>query len=156
MEVGSFSFPRMLAFDVGLRRIGVARSTALGQGEPLAVLPVRNRQWRLLCLDISRFVREYEIQEFVVGLPFNMDGSRGASARLSEEFAHWLRKTFLDIRVVLEDERLTTEQARERLAEAGVRGRKARKRIDAAAACMIVESRLARLAMEARKAERGA
>ena len=146
----------MLAFDVGLRRVGVARSTALGRGEPLATLSVSNRQWRLLFPDIEKLIGEYEIEEFVVGLPRNMDGSFGAQARLSEEFSRSLGKAFPGIRVVLEDERLSTEQARERLAEAGVRGRKAKQWIDAAAACMIVEARLQRLAAEARRAQRDA
>jgi len=144
------SIPRMLGFDVGRSRVGVARSTALGRGEPLAVLRVKNRPWASIRPEIEALVREHEIDELVVGLPRNMDGSLGGQARYSQQFARSLANAFPKIPVVFEDERLTTEAAFERLAEAGVRGPKARERVDAVAASLIVEGRLARLEHERR------
>ena len=142
------SIPRLLAFDVGASRIGVARSSALGCGEPVTTFHVKNRPWRLVKAEIETLVREFEIEGFVVGLPRNMDGTLGFQARHSEAFARRLSKSFPSIPVALEDEQLTTEEAFERLAEAGVRGRKAQERVDAVAACLIVEGRLARLKQE--------
>jgi len=140
--------PRLLAFDVGESRVGVARSTALGRGEPVATLLVKNRPWRLVKDEIEALVREFEIEGFVVGLPRNMDGSLGFQAQRTERFARSLQKAFPSLPVVMEDERLTTEEAFERLAEAGIRGQKARRRVDAAAACLIVEGHLARLELQ--------
>lgn len=139
---------KRLAFDVGLSRVGVARSTALGRGEPVATLRSKERPWSALMPEIEGLVREFEIEGFVVGLPLNMDGSTGPQARCSESFAEALREAFPDVPVAMEDERLTSAEALERLHEIGVSGKKAREKIDAAAACLIVEAHL-----ERRKAE---
>jgi putative Holliday junction resolvase len=136
--------PSLLAFDVGEARVGLARSTALGLGEPVTILRVKGRAWSEIEKEIAKIVEEFGIEGFVVGLPRNMDGSLGPQARYSEEFAQKLGRSFPGIPVVLEDERLSTEEAYERLAEIGVRGRKAKERVDAVAACVILESSLQR------------
>ncbi len=145
---------RLMAFDAGAVRIGVARSTALGTAEPTATIQAKGRAWRDVAREIGELIRLYNPARLVVGWPKNMDGSVGAQARQCEQFANALRNSFPGIEVALEDERMTTEGAYERLADAGKRGRKARARIDAAAACMIVEAHLARLEHERRLAER--
>lgn len=137
--------PSILGFDTGRARIGIARSTALGTAEPLATLRAKNRPWADILAEIQHLAAQYQPDEFVVGLPRNMDGSLGPQARHAQRFAQRLQAACPAIPVHLEDERLTTEAAYERLAEQNIRGEKARQQVDATAAAIIVEARLARL-----------
>jgi putative Holliday junction resolvase len=78
----------------------------------------------------------------VVGLPLNLDGTRGAQAEKVLALVDDLRRR-LDVPVVTRDERLTTVEAEERLRAAGVTGWKERKRmIDQAAAVVILQEYL--------------
>jgi len=145
----AFANIRILGFDIGAARVGLARSTPLGTAEPLIVLQVKNRAWKKIAAEIRPLCARHAINQFVVGLPRNMDGSLGPQAQFAEQFATRLRRSFPEIPVFFEDERLTTEAAYERLAARGVLKKdKARETVDAVAAAIIVEARLARLAKE--------
>jgi putative Holliday junction resolvase len=102
---------RCLALDVGERRTGVAVGEWIAR--PLTTLKRRSR-----AEDFSRIghlVREHGIERLVVGLPLNMDGSRGAQARRVTRYARRmmgaLAEMGLEPELVLWDERLTTEEA---------------------------------------------
>jgi len=92
---------------------------------------------------IADLVREHEVDTLVVGLPLNMDGSRGFQARrvvrYAERMAAALAEQGLDVGLAFWDERLTTEEA-DRMR--GATGR--RVDIDAAAAAVILQSYLDR------------
>ena len=131
---------RLLALDVGDVRIGVAlsdESRTLASG--LATL--RSLGSRKDAQRVAALVREHGVGELVVGLPLRLDGSRGPQAEKVLAFVERLRRV-LRIPVVTRDERLTSVAATERLAEAGVRGRARRARIDQAAACLILQELL--------------
>jgi putative Holliday junction resolvase len=89
--------------------------------------------------------RAYEISRAVLGLPFNMDGSEGASARLARSFAPLLEAA-LGVPVELFDERLSTFEAESRLRERGVSAKDRREMIDAEAAAVILQGWLDRSA----------
>ncbi len=144
---------RLIGFDVGRARVGVARTTALETAEELGVLHVKNRPWAQVLDEARPWVEEFEIEGFVVGQPRNMDGTLGEQAQFTKGFARALRRAFPGMPVDMEDERLSTEEARVRLTAMGVKGSKAAERIDATAACVILESRLARLKLEERGKE---
>jgi len=91
-------------------------------------------------------VREHAVGEVVVGLPLRLDGSVGSRGEQVLAFVERLRRA-LRVPVVTRDERLTSVAAAERLAEAGVRRRDRRARIDQAAAALILQEHL-----DARKA----
>lgn len=139
-----FADRRILGFDVGRSRIGVARSTPLGTSEPLLTIKARNRKMADVLEEIAGLLTAHQINEIVVGLPLNMDGSEGAQAGQSRVFARRLVEKFPGVPVHMEDERLTTEAAYERLAERGIHGEKARHLVDAVAAAIIIEARLSR------------
>lgn len=133
--------PRALGIDYGRARLGLAVTDGLGiAAHPIGTLPNRGREPLLEA--IEREVREREIEHIVLGLPLNMDGSRGPMAREVERFARALRRR-LELPVELWDERLSSHEVESRLAERGVSWRRRKKRVDAAAAALILGEWLA-------------
>jgi putative holliday junction resolvase len=131
---------RLLALDVGDVRIGVAVSDetrTLASG----LKTLRSRGPRQDVQQVAALVRELAASELVVGLPLRLDGTAGPQAEKVLAFVERLRRS-LRIPVTTRDERLTSVAASERLAEAGVRGRDQKSRIDQAAACLILQELL--------------
>jgi putative holliday junction resolvase len=86
-------------------------------------------------------VREHDVGEVVVGLPLRLDGSVGPQGEKVLAFVDRLRRV-LRVPVVTRDERLTSVAADERLAEAGVKRRDRKSRIDRAAAALVLQEYL--------------
>ena len=82
-----------------------------------------------------------DIALIVVGLPVNMDGTRGDRAHKCEEFAAALTE-FSGIKTVLRDERLTTVSAHNALNVTNTRGKKRKAVVDAVSAVMILQDYL--------------
>jgi len=136
---------RLLALDVGDRRVGVAVSDASGLiATPLTVIVRRSKVEDFA--RILRLVREQEIEGLVVGLPLNDDGSLNPQARRIARYAAALeaalRAEGLELPLILWDERMSTWRAEEALVEAGRTARDRRKRMDAAAAAVILQDYL--------------
>ena len=134
--------PRLvLAFDFGLRRIGVACGDTLSRSaKPLEAVPAgpAGPQWPR----IEALVREWQPGLAVVGLPYNVDGSEGPMTTAARTFAAELgRRSGLAVELV--DERYSSLEAssmlRERRASGARRRRVAKADVDAAAACIILE-----------------
>ena len=133
---------RGLGLDVGERRIGVSLSDPEGiLAMPLTVVDVRTREEALE--RIAALAREHEVDRVVVGLPLSMDGSMGLQAQRVTAFADTLAER-MEIPVDTWDERLSTVAAGRALTEAGVKRGKKRKRLDSAAACIILQGYLDR------------
>jgi putative Holliday junction resolvase len=141
--------PRILGFDVGDRRIGVAISDPLGYvAQPLFTLHRMGRKADLK--SVARMLRKHEVTEAVVGNPLHMSGDQSPQAAKAQTFAEELRTEF-GITVHLWDERLTTTQAHRHLDDAGHAGGRERKGIiDQVAAVLILQAFL-----EARANQRG-
>lgn len=124
----------LLGFDFGPRKIGVAVGQTV-TGSASALTTIRSRRDKPDWPGIERLVREWQPDGAVVGLPFNMDDTRGELAPRAQRFARQLRGRF-GLEVHLADERLTSHQARRQL------GREARspEAIDALAAKLILET----------------
>jgi putative Holliday junction resolvase len=136
--------PRIMGFDVGDKRIGIAVTDALGLTvQPL--LTLYRKTPRADMKSIGRLIRKHDIAEAVVGNPLHMSGEAGPRAEKSQAFAEKLRAEF-GIPVHLADERLTTWHAHQLLDESGhgrktVADRQARRRvIDQVAAVLILET----------------
>ena len=132
----------LLAFDYGHRRIGVAVGQSLtGTATPLETLVARRSgpDWE----GLARLVDRWEPRAMVVGLPLNMDGSEQHTTRLARRFGRQLAERF-EVPVHLVDERLSTREARSRLASAGRSAAGA----DPVAAQVILEGWFARPAAE--------
>jgi putative holliday junction resolvase len=131
---------RVLGLDVGDRRIGVAVSDETGVlASPLFTLervgPRKDPQ------AIAALVREHEVAEIVVGLPRNMDGSIGPQAQKVQAFAETL-KLAAHVPVRFWDERLTTVEAEQILAERNVPWPRRQGLVDQVAAVLILQEYL--------------
>lgn len=111
---------RVMAFDFGTRRIGVAVGQELtGTAQPAAMLQARDGipDWD----DISALVEEWRPQLFVVGLPLNMDGTESEMSLRARKFGKRLHGRYHH-EVVMADERLSSFEAKgEVLARGGSR-----------------------------------
>jgi len=131
----------VLAFDYGLRRIGVAvGNTLTATTTALPALGARDGvpDWET----VRRLIGEWQPQLLLVGLPLNMDGTPSEMSERAARFARRLHGRF-GLRCELMDERLSSFEARERLAAAagGPGSRHARSApLDSVAACVILES----------------
>jgi len=140
MSHTSESEPRILAVDLGTRRIGLAVSDRLGltaQGLPSL------QRGRDPVDQVLAVCREQDASEIVVGLPLNMDGTRGPAADAAGAFAVELRERG-GLPVHIWDERLSSVAAERILIEGGVRRAKRRKEglVDRAAAVIILQGYL--------------
>jgi putative pre-16S rRNA nuclease len=140
---------RVLALDYGRRRIGLALSDELRlTARPLATFERTNRRDDLRRL--REIIRKHGVKEIVVGHPVRLDGSAGEMAAEAERFAARVEKeTGLPVELV--DERLTSWEARETLAETKPRPGKERL-LDDIAAAIILRDYLERV--RARNAEK--
>jgi putative Holliday junction resolvase len=94
---------------------------------------------------IGRVVVSENIEAIVLGLPLNMDDSEGPQAKKVRAFARELQ-AHIQIPVYLQDERLSSFGAEEKLEEIGLRKGKRRERLDALAAAEILQAFLERKA----------
>ncbi|MGA2778340.1 MAG: Holliday junction resolvase RuvX [Steroidobacteraceae bacterium] len=131
----------VIAFDIGLRRIGVACGDTLSRAaSPLAGIAAgpRGPHWAA----IDALIAEWQPALAVVGLPYNADDSESAMAANARAFAATLESRYRLI-VNLVDERYSSLEAQARLRDArqaGLRKRRVAKAdVDAAAACVILE-----------------
>jgi putative Holliday junction resolvase len=127
---------RALGIDYGDARIGLAVSDELRMlAHPLET--VQNTPKALQ--RIKTIISEKSVDVIVLGLPKNMDGTRGASAEKVETFATVLRTDNPGLRLVFWDERLTTVAAQRALHEAGRNAKNSRAVLDQVAAQMILQ-----------------
>lgn len=109
---------RILALDVGDKRIGLAITDALGiTAQPLFTL--HRTTLRADLKGVARFIRQHEVGTLVVGNPLNADGSESRQAEKAQAFAKALEKEHPGLEHRLLDERLTTREAHELLDAAG-------------------------------------
>jgi putative Holliday junction resolvase len=128
----------VLAFDFGTRRIGVAvGNTLMRIAHPLATIAVADPAARWSA--IRALLDEWRPQRLVVGLPVHADATPHAMTTHAREFAHELADRFA-LPVSLEDERHTSEIARDALAAAGRGGRAHRALRDRVAAQIILQA----------------
>lgn len=131
---------RVLGIDPGSKTLGVAVSDELLlAAHGLPSIPARPAARALEA--VRKLVKDYTISEIVVGLPVNMDGTSGASARAARAFAGSL-ESLLPGRVRLIDERLTTVQAERALLEADLSRTRRRGLRDQVAATLILQGHL--------------
>mgnify|MGYP000196422558 CR=1 FL=1 len=134
---------RIMGLDFGSRTTGVAVSDPLGitaQGVETIVRKDENKL-RQTCARIEELIKEYEIEEIVLGYPKNMNNTAGERAEKTEAFKAMLeRRTGKP--VILWDERLTTIAAERVLMESGVRRENRKAVVDKIAAVLILQGYL--------------
>jgi putative pre-16S rRNA nuclease len=137
---------RLLALDVGARRIGLAVSDLLGiTAQGIETLQRKNKRTDLEKL--AEVIREYRVNEIVVGYPLRMSGVASAQTGHVEAFAQDLEKKF-GLPLHRWDERLTSVQAGRVLRESNISIEKRAKAVDRLAAVLILQSFLDHRAMQ--------
>ena len=135
----------ILAFDFGLRRIGVAvGQTVTGSASPLGI--VENGERGPDHARIESLIKEWRPNGIVVGMPLHADGSPGDLAPTIRALMRELERFGLPVTEI--DERHSSQEAEAaliRARQAGSKGRISKADIDAAAAVMIAERYLAGL-----------
>lgn len=127
---------RYLAIDLGDKYTGLAICDPDEKiASPLTVIEGRKD----LIKKIACLVKSEKAEAIVLGLPLNMDDSKGSQAENATRFAEQL-KAHLKIPIHLQDERLTSFAAEGKLAPAEFTRKKKKKRLDAVAAAEILEA----------------
>ena len=129
---------KYIAFDIGDKRIGIAVSDPFGE----MALPLETYYRKNFKKDIEYLVKlakDRYADVIVCGLPLNFDGSKSEQTLKTESFIEELKKN-TDIKIVTEDERFTTLEARRLLLEADMRRQDRKAVIDKVAASYILET----------------
>jgi len=132
---------RLVALDLGTKRVGVAISDELGiTARPLPF--IERRSWKDLLRQVAITIETYDACGLVIGLPLNMDGSRGPAAEEAERLAENFRRS-LSVPVYLQDERLSSIDAADTIKSARVDDKELARRIDSEAAAIILRDFMA-------------
>jgi len=129
---------RIIALDIGTKRIGIAVSDALYLGAtPLETIQ-RNDDKKAL-LKIEEYCKSYNTDIILIGVPYNMDGTLGFQAKNCLNFIKPLEKNY---KIIYQDERLSSERAENILREKGKKYTKNKSLVDKTAACVILQEYL--------------
>ena len=133
---------RIVAIDPGMKHVGVAVSDETQLiARPVGTLA--RTSWKKLLSDIKQIVSDFDAVAIVVGLPLGFEGGR---IEMTDEAESMARKLALSIKipVALQDERVTTYEARKRLWDRGVLPEKTKTEVDSEAASIILSDFLSR------------
>jgi putative Holliday junction resolvase len=132
---------RLLALDLGAKRVGVAVSDELRLTvRPLPAL--RRSNWKKLLREIIELREQFDARGVVLGLPLRLDGTEGDAAAAARRTARNLELS-LGVPIFLQDERLTSRAAETELRAAGLRPDEVKTQVDSTAAVLILNDYLA-------------
>ena len=129
---------RIMALDIGDKRIGVAFSDPFGIFVSKTELILRDNDKKAL-ESIEEYCRTYNVRKILVGVPYNMDGSFGFQAQKNVDFISPLKEKY---EIIYWDERLTSFQAEEMLKKEKVKFTKNKGLVDMRSAAIILEDYL--------------
>jgi putative Holliday junction resolvase len=128
---------RVLGLDVGTKTIGVALGlVSMSLTEPVVTLSRSGVKKDVV--QLVQICQRHPVQRIIVGLPLQLDGTEGRSARLARQIGDALAAA-TGIEVEYFDERFTTVEASSRLHDSGVNSRNQKQMIDQVAAMVILE-----------------
>ena len=132
---------KIMALDIGTKRIGIALSDYLhitANGHSYINRTPENDA----IMAIKKIAKDNNVNEIVIGVPYNMDNSKGSQADDCINFS----KNFSDeYKIIQEDERLTSDTAEQNLRNKKIDFRKDKGLVDIESACIILEQYLSRL-----------
>ena len=128
---------KIMALDIGTKRIGIALSDYL----QVIATPhsfIQREPENKAIEEIIKIAKENRVEKIVIGVPINMDGTLGFQAQDCINFSQKIH----GFDIIQEDERLTSEEAEERLRSRRVDFRKNKGLVDMESACVILEQYL--------------
>lgn len=130
---------RFLGIDYGDARVGIAITDPLGiTAQGLETISYNGND-KVLLKKIDEILEKYEVSTFVIGMPYNMDGTKSQRAEKTEAFIHKLKCKYNKIKVEIIDERLTTVAAHKTMNFLDVNKHKKRGIVDTISAVYILE-----------------
>lgn len=132
---------RIMGLDVGSKTVGVAISDPLGfTAQGLEIIPIDEDKGEFGLERLTELVEQYKVDQFVVGLPKNMNNTSGPRVEASQAYGDLLTERY-KLPVEYQDERLTTVAAERMLIEqADISRGKRKKVIDKLAAQLILQN----------------
>ena len=131
---------RSMGLDIGDKKIGVSLSDpSRTLASPLTTI-IRSSDEQVIN-EIIQLVNKHKVEQIIVGLPYSLNGDIGKQARKVLEFKEKLAQSIV-AEFAMQDERLSSVSANQKLREAGKKGSKLKNEMDAAAATIILQSYL--------------
>ncbi|MEQ8517901.1 MAG: Holliday junction resolvase RuvX [Cytophagales bacterium] len=131
---------RILAFDYGTKRVGIATT------DPLKIIctPLETIHSKDIIDYIKNYLTKEDVEAFVIGMPVNLDGNETNNTQHVRGFVNTLKKTFPAMPLHLEDERYTSKMALDAMIAGGTSKayRKKKENIDKTSAVIILQSYL--------------
>lgn len=133
---------RYLGFDLGTRTLGISISDDTKTiASTLTTLRFNDGEYEELLPEIDKIVKEHKIEKIILGLPKNMNNTYGERAETTISFQKRLSE-YLNLEVILQDERLSTVAAHNYLIEADMSRKKRKKVVDKLSANIILQTYL--------------
>lgn len=133
---------RYLGLDLGSKTIGVALSDpTLTIASTYKTIFFKDESYQSTLNEIKQIVEEYEIKKIILGLPKNMNNTLGERAIITTKYKKML-EDYIDIEVILFDERLTSVISNNILIKADLSRKKRKKKVDSVAAQIILQDYL--------------
>ena len=133
---------RILSIDYGDARTGFAITDELGiTAQGLETLHSQGSD-RTILKKIDEYLQIYNIDTIVIGMPYNMNGTKSERAELTEKFIHKLKCKYNKLKIDYIDERLTTVAAHKTMNFLNINKHKKRNIVDTISAVYILETYL--------------
>ncbi len=131
---------RILGIDYGEARTGIAITDELKMtAQGLKTINHKGND-KVLLSELDQIMKEYEIETIVVGMPLHMNGNKSKRAEATEKFIHKLKCKYNKIKIISQDERLTTVEAHKTMNDLQVNKKKKKQLVDTIAAVYILET----------------
>jgi putative Holliday junction resolvase len=133
---------KYMGLDLGTKTLGIALSDKTKTiASNYKTIYFENEDYDSLIEPLKTIIEKEKIEKIILGYPKNMNNTIGPRAQITEDFKEKLEKE-LNIKVILEDERLTSVISNNVLIEANIRREKRKKIVDGVAAVIILQSYL--------------
>ncbi len=133
---------KYLGLDLGTKTLGVSISDKLGiVASTYKTIRFEEENYNSIIEELIKIINQEQIECIVLGLPKNMNNTYGDATTRTMNFKEILEKN-INIKIVLQDERLTTKEADSYMIQAGVSRKKRKQKIDSLAANIILQTYL--------------
>ncbi len=130
---------RKLGIDYGDSRVGIAISDALGITAQGLETIHHNGNDKIVLKRLEEILEQYEIDTFVIGMPFNLNGDSSQRVEITKKFINKLKCKFNKIKIIEIDERLTTVAAHKTMNLLDINKRNKKNIVDTISAVYILE-----------------
>lgn len=133
---------RYIGLDLGTKTLGISISDVTKTiASPLKTLRFNENDYDAVLNDLKEIVEEFNVQKIILGLPKNMNNTIGDRALVTMEFQKKIHD-YLNVEVIMQDERLSTVSAHNYLLEANMSRKKRKGVVDKMAANIILQTYL--------------